>query len=91
VTKVRPKSPLGRKLERESRQPNPLTPFPVKEGGTENGFLTPSLNKEDPHLWDGRRSLARFVSEGNWREIRGNLTPNPFPCGKANNHAFFGI
>src|SRR6266852_4186171 len=35
-------------------EPNPLTPFPYKEGGT----------------------------EGEGREARGNLTPDPFPCGK---------
>jgi hypothetical protein len=38
-----------------SRQPNPLTPFPVKEGGTENYFLTLPWRKGESRnliLWE---------------------------------------
>ena len=37
---------LSRQREREKdSEPNPLTPFPVKEGGTENFFLVTSSNR----------------------------------------------
>jgi hypothetical protein len=54
-----------------SRQPNPLPPFPVKEGGTENFFgFFPSLAGPSPQSRTltprrGRCSLSRKAGEGN--------------------------
>ena len=48
-----------------SRQPNPLTPFPVKEGGTENDFKSfpGGRRKVDPETRNRYRLRCAKLSE----------------------------
>jgi hypothetical protein len=53
--KLRAGSLLGQVEVRKgsTQQPNPLTPFPVKEGGTENNFYSLPLGEGELRIFFG--------------------------------------